>query len=186
MSSRRDIILGALGLAVATSGRIGTAVAQTSSPTAPSSNTLASSAPPYKAGTAERALDMINLYDVEAEAEKLIPKAQFGYIAGGSGDEWTLKENTRAFDDRQILPRYLRGFDAPDTATELLGAKVGLPVFVPPMAAHGLAHATAERGSAKGGRAGRRQSRLRPLRQHCGASRRQPRGERAADADRHH
>lgn len=150
MSSRRDVLLGALGIAAVASGRIGTAVAQTSSPAASPSNTLGLSAPAYKAGTAERPLDIINLYDLEAEAEKLIPKAEFGYIAGGSGDEWTLKENTRAFDDRQILPRYLQGFDAPDTETELLGSKVGIPIFVPPMAAHGLAHATAERGSAKG------------------------------------
>ena len=70
--------------------------------------------------------------------------------SGGSGDEWTLKENTRAFNDRQILPRYLAGVEVPSTATEILGSKVDIPVFVPPMAAHGLAHATAEKGSAKG------------------------------------
>jgi lactate oxidase len=108
------------------------------------------SAPAYKAGSVERPLDVINLHELETEAQKLIPKAQFGYIAGGSGDEWTLRENVRAFDDRQILPRSLAGFDAPSTETEILGSKLGIPLFVPPMAAHGLAHASAEKGSAKG------------------------------------
>ncbi|MCL4768459.1 MAG: alpha-hydroxy-acid oxidizing protein [Hyphomicrobiaceae bacterium] len=104
----------------------------------------------YETGTAEGPLDIINLYDLEAKAREVIPKGAFGYIRGGSGDEWTLKENTRAFDDRQILPRYLAGFDAPNTEIEILGSKLDVPLFVPPMAAHGLAHVTAERGSAKG------------------------------------
>lgn len=103
----------------------------------------------YRAGTAERSLDIINLYDLEAEARKLIPVPQFGYISSGSGDEWTLKENIRAFDDRQILPRYLAGVEQPDTSTELPGSKVGTPIFIPPMAAHGLAHVNAERATAR-------------------------------------
>jgi len=39
---------------------------------------------------------------------------------------------------------------APETETVILGSKVGIPIFVPPMAAHGLAHVTAEKGTAKG------------------------------------
>jgi lactate oxidase len=150
MSSRRDVLLGTLGIAAAAGFKVGTSAAQTPPPPAAGSSILSTSAPPYRAGTAESPLNIINLHDLEAEAEKLIPRAQFGYIAGGSGDEWTLKENTRAFDDRQILPRYLQGFDAPSTETEIFGSKLGIPIFVPPMAAHGLAHASAERGSAKG------------------------------------
>ena len=90
----------------------------------------------YSAGTAEQALDIINLHDLEDQARELIPAPQFGYIRSGSGDEWTLRENVRAFDDRQILPRYLVGIDQPDTTTELLGSKVDIPIFVPPMAWH--------------------------------------------------
>lgn len=104
----------------------------------------------YVAGTTERGLDIINLYELESEAKKIIPERPFGYIAGGSGDEWTLKENTRSFDDVQILPRYLTGVTKPDTRTTLLGTKVETPIFVPPMAAHGLAHVSAEKGTARG------------------------------------
>jgi L-lactate oxidase len=104
----------------------------------------------FVAPSAERTLDIMNLYELEAEAEKLIAKGPFGYISGGSGDEWTLKENVRAFDDRQILPRYLARVETPATKTTILGSKVGIPIFVPPMAAHGLAHVTAEKGAAKG------------------------------------
>jgi lactate oxidase len=101
----------------------------------------------FVAHSAERSLDIINLYDLEAE--KVISKGPFGYISGGSGDEWTLEENVRAFYDRQILPRYLAGVEMPETEIVLLGSKVGIPIFVPQMAAHGLAHVTAGKGSAK-------------------------------------
>jgi lactate oxidase len=104
----------------------------------------------FVASSAERSLNIVNLYDLEAEAKKLISKGPFGYISSGSGDEWTLKENIRAFDDWQILPRYLAGVEEPDTATVLFGSKVAIPIFVPPMAAHGLAHVAAEKGSAIG------------------------------------
>lgn len=104
----------------------------------------------YSAGSAERELDIINLHDLEEQARQIIPAPQFGYIRSGSGDEWTLRENVRAFDDRQIVPRYLVGIDRPDTSTTLLGSVVDTPIFVPPMAAHGLAHDLAETASAKG------------------------------------
>ena len=52
----------------------------------------------------------------------MIPKGAFGYIQGG-GDEWTLRRNRAAFDDKQILLRMLANVEAPDTATSLLGDK---------------------------------------------------------------
>ena len=73
-----------------------------------------------------------------------------GTVKSGSGDQWTLKENTRSFNDRQILPRMLAGVTTPDLSTTLLGSKVGTPIFIPPMAAHGLAHVSAEKGTARG------------------------------------
>lgn len=142
MTNRRHFLTGGAGAAAAASLWASAANAQ--------GNRAASPATAYKAGSAERSLDIINLYDLEKEAEKLIPKPQFGYISSGSGDEWTLRENIRAFDDVEIIPEYLVGIDQPDTSTILLGSKVGLPVFIPPMAAHGLAHSSAEKGTAKG------------------------------------
>ncbi|HRO88359.1 MAG TPA: alpha-hydroxy-acid oxidizing protein, partial [Chiayiivirga sp.] len=148
MASRRNVLIGGVAATAATSLLGATpawaqAAASTGTPAAPAAG-------PYRASTASRALDIINLRDLEEEARKLIPKPQFGYISSGSGDEWTLRENVRAFDDWQILPRYLAGVDQPDASTTLLGSKVGTPVFVPPMAAHGLAHADAENATAKG------------------------------------
>ena len=143
MSNRRSFIAGSLAAAATSAGSLlpaggGLAAVPAATPG------------PYRAGNAERRLDIINLHDLEEEARKLIPAPQFGYISSGSGDEWTLRENVRAYNDVQILPRYLAGVKEPDTSTTLLGSKVGIPIFVPPMAAHGLAHASAEKGTAKG------------------------------------
>ncbi|MEN5221609.1 lactate oxidase [Stenotrophomonas sp. TWI602] len=148
MTTRREVLVGTLAAAASAS-------LLSHSPNALAAGTGAAAATPsnaarYQAGTAERKLDIINLYDLEEDARKLIPKPQFGYISSGSGDEWTLRENVRAFDDVQILPHYLAGVDQPDTSTTLLGSKVDIPIFIPPMAAHGLAHVNAEKDTAKG------------------------------------
>lgn len=138
MISRRDLLLTGYGAAAAIQLFPATTLA----------SDVGTSA--YRAGTDERELDIINLHDLEDLAREVIPGPQFGYIRSGSGDEWTLRENVRAFDDRQIVPRYLVGIDRPDTSTNLLGTPVDIPIFVPPMAAHGLAHALAETATAKG------------------------------------
>lgn len=104
----------------------------------------------YKASAAEQALDIVNLHELEADAAEVLAPGPFGYIAGGAGDEWTLAENRRAFDDVTIIPRRLMGFGLPDLSTTVLGAKMSLPVMVAPMATHGLAHASAEAGTARG------------------------------------
>jgi lactate oxidase len=100
--------------------------------------------------TAERALDVVKLCDLEDAARAVLPPGPFDYIAGGAGDEQTLRANRRAFEDWQLLPRHLTGVAAPDTRTTLLGSALAAPLFVAPMASQGLAHTAAERGAARG------------------------------------
>ena len=104
----------------------------------------------FSAPTIEQDLSVINLRELENQAAKVLQKGPFGYISGGAGDEITLRENVEAFDDYRIMPRYLTGLDEPDISTEIFGTKVAAPIFCPPMAAHGLAHVTAEAGSSRG------------------------------------
>jgi L-lactate oxidase len=111
---------------------------------------MANASEPFLAPAIEQDIEILNLLELEDRARKVIPKGPFGYISGGSGDELTLRENIAGFDDHMIVPRYLTGLDEPDITTELFGVKVEAPIFCPPMAAHGLAHATAEAGSARG------------------------------------
>jgi isopentenyl diphosphate isomerase/L-lactate dehydrogenase-like FMN-dependent dehydrogenase len=104
----------------------------------------------YAAPTAVQTITIINLRELEPAAQKVIPPGGFGYISGAAGDEWTKHENEAAYKRVTIAPHYLSGLDAADTSTTLLGQKLSMPIVVTVMGGHGLAHASAEAGSARG------------------------------------
>ena len=104
----------------------------------------------YAAPTDVKAVEIINLRELEGRAQKVIPTGGFGYIASAAGDEWTKHENEAAYKRVTIIPHYLSGLDAADTSTMLLGQKLSMPIIVTVMGGHGLAHASAEAGSARG------------------------------------
>jgi L-lactate oxidase len=110
----------------------------------------ATAASGYAAPIEVKAIEIINLRDLEAAAQKVIPPGGFGYISSAAGDEWTKRENEAAFKRVTIAPRYLSGYAGADRSTMLLGTKLAMPIALSPMAAHAMAHATAEAGSAKG------------------------------------
>jgi 4-hydroxymandelate oxidase len=94
-------------------------------------------------------LEILNLESLEARARERLDPMLFDYIAGGSGDEWTLRENREAWSRVQLLPRMLRGVGTRDQRTTVLGTPVSFPVLVPPMGFHGLCHNDAEIATAR-------------------------------------
>jgi 4-hydroxymandelate oxidase len=94
-------------------------------------------------------LEILNLHGLEALARERLDPMLFDYIAGGAGDEWTLRENVDAWSRYQILPRMLRGVGERSLATTVLGTPISMPVLVPPMAFHGLCHTEAEEATAR-------------------------------------
>ena len=66
---------------------------------------------PYKASEAEKPLDIINVFDLELEAEKVIPTGGYGYISSGAGDLWTIKQNIESFNHKLIVPRVLKNIE---------------------------------------------------------------------------
>jgi 4-hydroxymandelate oxidase len=95
-------------------------------------------------------LDIVNLESLEARARDQLDPMLFDYIAGGAGDEWTLRENRAAWSRIQLLPRMLRGVGSRRLDTTVLGTPVPFPVLVPPMGFHGLCHPDAELATARG------------------------------------
>jgi lactate oxidase len=104
----------------------------------------------YQGGTEVKKLRVINTAELETEAEKILPKGGYGYIFGGSGGEWTKRENLRAMESTSIEPHYLSGVTKPDLSTTILGSKLPFPIVVPPMGGQGLAHVSKEIGTAQG------------------------------------
>lgn len=104
----------------------------------------------YKQNENEKKLDILNLPSLEDQAKQIIPTGGFGYIVGGSEDEWTLRANRKAFTHKQIVPKALSNIENPELATSAFGLSLKTPLMMPPIAAQGLAHAQGEKDTAKG------------------------------------
>lgn len=104
----------------------------------------------YTQSDREQSLNILNLPSLEEEAKKIIPKGGFGYIRGGSENEWTLNANTSAFDHAQIIPHVLSDIERPDTTTNIYDIDLNMPIIMAPTAAQGLAHSRGEVATAEG------------------------------------
>ncbi|APZ49141.1 lactate oxidase [Jeotgalibaca sp. PTS2502] len=104
----------------------------------------------YEAPTVVQDIEVVNTYELEDRAREVVPAGGFGYISGGSGDEYTLRQNTNAWNNKGIVPRVLADVENPDPSTSILGHDIKVPFIMAPIAAHGLAHETKEAGTAKG------------------------------------
>src|SRR5262245_31312648 len=149
---RRDFLLsGTLAAAAAATVTSNSpALAQAQTAPEPGANTAERPNIPYEGSKLNRKLQIVNLLDLEQEAQKILPPGGFGYISGGSGANWTRRENTEAFSRVQIEPQALSGVSQVDLTTEILGSKLSLPVFIPPMGSHGRAHVEKEAATARG------------------------------------
>ena len=86
----------------------------------------------------------INLFEFEAIAKERLPKEEYDYIAGGATDEISVDRNRRAYASWAFRPRVLRDVSALDLSTNVLGAKVSLPVLIAPCGGHKKAHPEGE------------------------------------------
>ena len=81
-----------------------------------------------------------NIADLRHLARRKLPAPMFHYIDGGSDDEWTLRNNTSAFDDYELLPSYLVDIANIDTSTTVLGRRIEVPFFLSPTGMSRLFH----------------------------------------------
>jgi len=150
---RRDFLTATA--AAATLSAAGPLLAQPAPPSIPPAApaqipTPSVSVPGYAAATEVKKIEIFNLRELEGLAEKVIPAGGFGYISSAAGDEWTKRENEAAYKRLTITPRYLSGYKDANMATTLLGSKIAMPIITSVMGGHGMAHVTAEAGTAKG------------------------------------
>jgi lactate oxidase len=97
-------------------------------------------------------LEVINVDLLEEEAKKRLPEGVYVFISHGAGQQWTLRENRRAFGDYVFEPHRMSGIvrDKIDTSIMMLGERLPHPIFVSPMGSHGLVHPEAEIATAQG------------------------------------
>ena len=104
----------------------------------------------YQASMRDSDIVIYDISDLEMQAAEIIPQGGFDYIRGGAETEQTLHRNVTAFDNVDIYPRVMTGVSEPVLSTSVLGIDISLPVIAAPAAAHGLAHVSAEAGTARG------------------------------------
>src|SRR5215468_10392279 len=91
----------------------------------------------------------VSLRELEFEARKLLDPVVYDFVAGGAGDEVTLRANDAAFARIGLAPRVLCGKGTPDLAIILLGRLATMPVLIAPTAFHRLAHPDGECATAR-------------------------------------
>ena len=75
----------------------------------------------------------VNIADLRLAAKRRLPRAVFDYIDGGAEAEWTLRENSRAFDDVLLRPRSAVATPHCDLHTTVLGQSIDLPFILAPV-----------------------------------------------------
>ena len=91
----------------------------------------------------------VNVDDYEAAARERLEPGAYGYVAGGAGDEHTLRGNAAAYERWELRPRVLVDVGNVTTATTVLGSEVALPVLVAPTAFQRLCDPEGELATAR-------------------------------------
>ena len=81
-----------------------------------------------------------NTEDFRKLAKRKLPFPVFHYIDGGADDEVTLRRNTQAFEEVDLIPNVLKGVENIDISTELMGKRISAPLFFSPTALQRLFH----------------------------------------------
>lgn len=97
--------------------------------------------------------DLVSVADYEQLAARYIDHPVFEYIAGGAGDDITLRRNGTAFDELYLRTRVLKDFRAASTATQILGERLPHPILLGPVAYQKLVHPLGELATATGAQA---------------------------------
>ena len=87
--------------------------------------------------------------DFRELARKRLPSPMFHYIDGAAEDEWTYRRNTLAFNEHELVPRFLIDVENIDTSVEVLGQKISWPFLCSPTGFHRLFHHDGESGAGR-------------------------------------
>src|SRR5947207_5838543 len=91
----------------------------------------------------------VNIADLRRAAKRRLPRAVFDYIDGGADAEWTLRENSRAFDDVMFRPRSAVATKSCELRTTVLGENIELPFLLAPVGSSRLFYPRGEEVAAR-------------------------------------
>src|SRR6266480_5241920 len=91
---------------------------------------------------------VINIEDLRRAAKRRLPRVVFDYIDGGAEDEWTLRENCRAFEEVTFRPRCAVATPPCDLRVSVLGASLSMPLILAPVGSSRLMYPHGEEAAA--------------------------------------
>ena len=99
----------------------------------------------YLAGLSGKLPDLPTSYaSLEEAAREKLTDESFGYVAGGAGEEITVRANRTAFDRWRIVPRMLVDVSERDLRTSVLGVDMPAPVMLAPVGVMSIVHDEAD------------------------------------------
>ncbi len=90
-----------------------------------------------------------DLAGFEVAARQAVEPYAWEYLARGSGDDVTLRDNVAAWNRWRLLPHVLRDMSHVDPSTTVLGSEVRAPILVAPTAMHRFFHDDGEIATAR-------------------------------------
>jgi len=89
---------------------------------------------------------------LEALAQRRMSPQAWSYVAGGAGQQRTVRANLEAFDRHRIVPRMLVDVEHRDQSVELFGRRIPSPLVFAPIGVLEMAHRDAEHAVARAAR----------------------------------
>ncbi len=77
--------------------------------------------------------EFLTLHEIVRQARRNLPQNDWDYLVGGADSESALRRNRAGVDSWVFKPRILNDVSEVDTAAELLGVPLRIPVLLPPI-----------------------------------------------------
>jgi len=91
----------------------------------------------------------LNIADLNKRARRSLPSPIYGYLERGADDEYSLQNNTAAFDYYQLQPRSLNDVSNINMQTRVLGCDIDWPVILSPTGMTRMFHPGGELAAAR-------------------------------------
>jgi isopentenyl diphosphate isomerase/L-lactate dehydrogenase-like FMN-dependent dehydrogenase len=100
-------------------------------------------------GRLEQAAHALDVFDLEAAAQQIVPPAHWGYLMSGVDGEATLRANREGFSRYQLKARRFIDVSKIDMSVELFGVRFNSPVVLCPIGSSRAFHADGEVAAAR-------------------------------------
>ncbi|XP_077236427.1 peroxisomal (S)-2-hydroxyacid oxidase GLO4-like [Tasmannia lanceolata] len=95
------------------------------------------------------AVDPVNVSEFQELARQNLPKMYYDFFSGGAEDQYTLKDNIKAFQRITFQPKILVDVNNINVSTTILGYKISAPIMIAPTSLHKFAHPEGEVATAR-------------------------------------